>query len=103
MAQRLACERATKADLDALEANVERTRGMSTEGRYLDSKGKPSRGHESFIFGRMDGGFWNGMGGNGQPARGWGRPVGLAVAKDGSLLIADDVGNVVWRVTYTGK
>jgi len=25
------------------------------------------------------------------------------VAKDGSLLIADDVANVVWRVTYTGK
>jgi glucose/arabinose dehydrogenase len=33
----------------------------------------------------------------------WGRPVGLAIAKDGSLLIADDVGNTVWRVSYTGK
>ena len=39
----------------------------------------------------------------GEPAKVWGRPVGLAVAKDGSLLIADDVANVVWRVTYTGK
>lgn len=29
----------------------------------------------------------------------YGRPVGLAVAKDGSLLVADDVGNVVWRVS----
>ena len=28
-----------------------------------------------------------------------GRPVGLAVAKDGALLIADDVGNTIWRVT----
>jgi glucose/arabinose dehydrogenase len=28
-----------------------------------------------------------------------GRPVGVAVAKDGALLVADDVGNVVWRVT----
>jgi len=28
-----------------------------------------------------------------------GRPVGVAIAKDGSLLVADDVGNVVWRVT----
>jgi glucose/arabinose dehydrogenase len=28
-----------------------------------------------------------------------GRPVGVAVAKDGSLLVADDVGNTVWRVT----
>jgi len=27
-----------------------------------------------------------------------GRPVGVAVAKDGSLLVADDVGNIVWRV-----
>jgi len=29
--------------------------------------------------------------------------VGLAVAKDGSLLVADDVGQTVWKVTYTGK
>jgi len=28
-----------------------------------------------------------------------GRPVGVAVAKDGSLLVADDVGNTIWRVT----
>ncbi|MDB5361183.1 MAG: glucose/sorbosone dehydrogenase [Rhodospirillales bacterium] len=28
-----------------------------------------------------------------------GRPVGLALDKTGSLLIADDVGNVVWRVS----
>lgn len=27
-----------------------------------------------------------------------GRPVGVAVAGDGALLVADDVGNVVWRV-----
>jgi len=28
----------------------------------------------------------------------WGRPVGLAVAADGSLLVADDGGDAVWRV-----
>ena len=28
-----------------------------------------------------------------------GRPVGVAIAKDGALLVADDVGNTVWRVT----
>jgi len=27
-----------------------------------------------------------------------GRPVGVAVAKDGTLLVADDVGNCLWRV-----
>ena len=28
-----------------------------------------------------------------------GRPVGVAVDKSGALLVADDVGNTVWRVT----
>lgn len=28
----------------------------------------------------------------------YGRPVGVAVAKDGSLLVADDAGNAIWRV-----
>jgi glucose/arabinose dehydrogenase len=31
-----------------------------------------------------------------------GRPVGLAIDKTGALLIADDVGNTVWRVTSAG-
>jgi len=31
-----------------------------------------------------------------------GRPVGVAIGKDGSLLVADDVGNAVWRVTRAG-
>ncbi len=29
----------------------------------------------------------------------WGRPVGVALDKQGALLVADDVGNAVWRVT----
>jgi glucose/arabinose dehydrogenase len=28
----------------------------------------------------------------------YGRPVGVTVAKDGSLLVADDAGNKIWRV-----
>jgi glucose/arabinose dehydrogenase len=28
-----------------------------------------------------------------------GRPVGVAIARDGALLVADDVGGAVWRVT----
>lgn len=28
-----------------------------------------------------------------------GRPVGVAIDKQGALLVADDVGNVIWRVT----
>jgi glucose/arabinose dehydrogenase len=33
----------------------------------------------------------------------WGRPVGVAVAADGSLLVTDDGARVIWRVSYTGK
>jgi glucose/arabinose dehydrogenase len=31
----------------------------------------------------------------------WGRPVGVAVAKDGALLVTDDGANAIWRVAYT--
>lgn len=32
-----------------------------------------------------------------------GRPVGVAIDRDGALLIADDVGNTIWRVSYSGS
>jgi glucose/arabinose dehydrogenase len=28
----------------------------------------------------------------------YGRPVGVAIDRRGALLVADDVGNVIWRV-----
>ena len=60
--------------------------------------GRPTGSYENFVTG-----FWSGTDKPGSPAHVWGRPAGLAIAKDGSLLIADDVGRVVWRVRYTGK
>ncbi len=33
----------------------------------------------------------------------WGRPVGVAVALDGSLLVTDDASNSIWRVSYAGR
>jgi len=33
----------------------------------------------------------------------YGRPVGVIVARDGSLLVADDVGNKVWRVSAAAQ
>ncbi len=33
----------------------------------------------------------------------WGRPVGVAVVPDGSLIVSDDGSNSLWRVSYTGK
>jgi glucose/arabinose dehydrogenase len=32
----------------------------------------------------------------------WGRPVGVTVAKDGALLVSDDTGDCIWRVSYAG-
>jgi glucose/arabinose dehydrogenase len=33
----------------------------------------------------------------------WGRPVGVAVAKDGALMVTDDGSGTVWRVAFEGK
>jgi glucose/arabinose dehydrogenase len=33
----------------------------------------------------------------------WGRPVGITVAQDGSLLFTDDGSNSIWRVSYTSN
>lgn len=51
--------------------------------------GKPSGLPEDFLTGFLM------AGGSGAA---YGRPVGVTVAKDGALLVADDVGNIVWRV-----
>ena len=53
--------------------------------------GKPAGGYDDFVTGWML-----------SPDRRevWGRPVGLLVLKDGSLLIADDGANKIWRVSY---
>jgi hypothetical protein len=51
------------------------------------ANGRPSGAMEDVLTGFVDGD------GNAR-----GRPVGVAVAVDGAVLLADDVGNVVWRV-----
>jgi glucose/arabinose dehydrogenase len=33
----------------------------------------------------------------------FGRPVGVTIDRKGALLVADDVGNAIWRVTPAGK
>jgi glucose/arabinose dehydrogenase len=32
----------------------------------------------------------------------WGRPVGVAVARDGSLLVSEDGNGMIWRISYRG-
>src|SRR5262249_20024471 len=56
--------------------------------------GKPQGYYQNFVTG-----FWtSGL----SRAEVWGRPAALAVAKDGSLLIADDTGGTIWRIRYPG-
>jgi glucose/arabinose dehydrogenase len=57
--------------------------------------GKPSGPIEDFVTGWIVDG--------GTPATAWGRPVGTLVMRDGSMLVADDAGNKIWKVRYTGK
>jgi glucose/arabinose dehydrogenase len=56
--------------------------------------GQPSGGYDDFVIG------WAPDPDNREV---WGRPAGLLVLPDGSLLIADDGSEVIWRVTYDGK
>lgn len=53
--------------------------------------GEAGGGYEEFLTGfvRPDG-------------RVWGRPVGIAVAADGALLVSDDASGSIWRVDYVG-
>ncbi|HEX2205511.1 MAG TPA: sorbosone dehydrogenase family protein [Longimicrobium sp.] len=52
--------------------------------------GKPAGAPVEVLTGFLEGG------------RAYGRPVGVAVDRTGALLVADDVGNAVWRVTPAG-
>ncbi len=71
--------------------NAARPRGyMVVRVPFRD--GRPAGGYEVFATG-----FW--ARGHDR-ARVWGRPAGLAVAADGSLLVADDTGGAIWRISY---
>jgi glucose/arabinose dehydrogenase len=60
--------------------------------RIRFKNGRPVGGYDDFVTGWMLGEEIRDV---------WGRPVGLLVLKDGSLLIADDAANRIWRVTYS--
>jgi glucose/arabinose dehydrogenase len=56
------------------------------------ANGKPSGPPVDFLTGFLD-----------RDGKARGRPVGVAVDKQGALLVADDVGNTIWRVTPTAR
>jgi glucose/arabinose dehydrogenase len=55
---------------------------------------KPAGYYENFMTG-----FWAA---GERRAEVWGRPAALAVATDGALLVVDDTGGTIWKVTYRG-
>jgi glucose/arabinose dehydrogenase len=55
-------------------------------------KGRASGEYQDFLTGFVT-----------EDARVWGRPVGVTVAQDGSLMVTDDGSNSIWRVSYKGK
>ncbi|WP_315919108.1 sorbosone dehydrogenase family protein [Mesorhizobium sp. SP-1A] len=58
--------------------------------RFKD--GKPTGEYEDFMTGFVL-----------SDSRVWGRPVGVAVAKDGSLIVTEDGNGTIWRVSYKGQ
>jgi glucose/arabinose dehydrogenase len=66
--------------------------------------GRPKGGYETFMtgFGTDVPREQSDDQGDGAELRVWGRPVWVAEAADGSLLVSDDVANVIWRVTWVG-
>jgi glucose/arabinose dehydrogenase len=58
------------------------------------ANGKPAASYQPFLTGFIA-----------DEAKGdvYGRPVGVLQIADGSLLVADDVGGIVWRVSRAGK
>ena len=60
--------------------------------RLAMKDGKPTGEYEDFLVGFV-----------GDDKNVWGRPVGVAVAHDGSLLVSDDGSGSIWRVSYKGK
>ena len=58
---------------------------------------RPKNSYRNFATGfRLDDG-------SAPTAKVWGRPVGIAVARDGGLLISDDEGGTIWKVLYVGQ
>jgi glucose/arabinose dehydrogenase len=60
--------------------------------RLVMKDGKPTGEYEDFLVGFVD-----------DDKSVWGRPVGVAVTHDGSLLVSDDGSGSAWRVSYQGK
>ncbi|HMJ31903.1 MAG TPA: sorbosone dehydrogenase family protein, partial [Xanthobacteraceae bacterium] len=67
---------------------AERT-GYKVVRLLFDSAGKPTGEYEDFLTGFVI-----------SDKQVWGRPVGVAVAKDSSLFVTEDSNGTIWRVSH---
>jgi glucose/arabinose dehydrogenase len=69
--------------------NRSKRTGYKVVRLFFDESGKPTGEYEDFMTGLVV-----------SDTQVWGRPVGVAVAQDGSLFVTEDGNGTIWRVTH---
>ena len=69
--------------------NRARRTGYKVVRLLFDGAGKPTGEYEDFMTGFVI-----------SDKQVWGRPVGVAVAQDGSLFVTEDGNGTIWRVSH---
>lgn len=78
----------------ALHGSWNRSKRVGQSIAFIPFKGgKPSGQLETFLSGWML---------SPDKSEVWGRPTGIMIMKDGSLLVSDDGGNKIWRISHKG-
>ena len=72
--------------------NRDKRTGYKVVRLLFDGSGKPTGEYEDFMTGFVV-----------SDTQVWGRPVGVAVANDGSLFVTEDGNGTIWRITYQGN
>lgn len=76
----------------ALHGSWNRSKRVGQSVVFIPFKnGKPAGGLEDFLTGWMV---------SPDSREVWGRPTGIMIMKDGSLLVSDDGGNKIWRISH---
>jgi glucose/arabinose dehydrogenase len=76
----------------ALRGSSNRAKRVGYSVAFIPFKGgKPAGPAEDFLTGFM-------LGEDKREV--WGRPTGVTMLKDGSLLVSEDGGNTIWRISY---
>jgi glucose/arabinose dehydrogenase len=72
--------------------NRDQLTGYKVVRLLFDGSGRPTGEYEDFMTGFVV-----------SDTKVWGRPVGVAVANDGSMFVTEDARGTIWRVTYQGS